>query len=122
MEGNVATIEEAKIRKISDIWSRKPRGLRFNDTDALIVTAKTPSGERIRETFYFCLKPDGTFNVNTISRDGSHRRRLRLARFLRHYHFTDEVAGYNLKEDVKNWKGKEVSFEKVGDNNLLYVP
>ncbi len=122
MEGNVATIEEAKVCKISDIWSRKPKGLRFNDTDALIVTAKTPSGETIRETFYFCLKPNGTFNVNTISRDGSHQRRLRLARFLKHYHFTDEVAGYNLKEDVKNWKGKNVSFVRVEDKNLLHVP
>jgi len=63
-----ATIQDAKIYKISDLWRRKPRGLKFNDTDALVVTVAAQDGSIIKETFYFCLKPDGTFNVNTVSK------------------------------------------------------
>lgn len=117
-----AMIEEAKIYKITELWARKPKGLRFNDTDALIVTAKTKNGKTIRETFYFCLKPDGTFNVDTVSKDGSHVRRLRLASFLRHYKMTDNVDEYNLKEGVKTWKGKEVLVVKAEGSGFIYVP
>lgn len=117
-----AMIEEAKIYKISELWARKPKGLRFNDTDALIVTAKTKDGKAIRETFYFCLKPDGTFNIGTVSKDGSHVRRLRLASFLKHYKITDNVDEYNLKEGVRKWKGKEVLVVKAEGSGFIYVP
>lgn len=117
-----ATIQDAKIYKISDLWRRKPRGLKFNDTDALVITLKTQDGSIINETFYFCLKPDGTFNVNTVSRDSSRARRRRLANFLKHYKITDNVEGYNLKEGVKRWKGMQVTAIKIGDSCSIYVP
>jgi len=117
-----ATIEDAKIYKISDLWSRKPRGLQFNDTDAIVVTLKTPDGCTIKEAFYFCLKPDGTFNVNTVSKDGSHVRRLRLASFLKHYKITDNVDEYDLKEGIKNWTGRPVTVLKGDDSGFIYVP
>jgi hypothetical protein len=117
-----ATIEEAKICKISDLWRRKPRGLKFNDTDALIVTVKTSDGDIIKETFYFCLKPDGTFDVNTVSKDSSRARRLRLASFLKHYNITENIDGYNLKEGVGKWKGKQVTVIKIGDSRFIYIP
>jgi len=116
-----ATIEDAKIYKISDLWRRKPRGLKFNDTDALIVTLKTSDGDIVKETFYFCLKPDGTFNVDTVSKGSSHARRLRLARFLKHYKITDSVDEYNLKEGVKEWKGKQVTVMKSDDSGFIYI-
>lgn len=122
MEKVSATIEGAKIHKISDLWSRKPRGLKFNDTDALVVTLRAQDGSTIKETFYFCLKPDGTFNVNTVSKDGSHVRRQRLARFLKHYKITDNVDEYNLKKGIEEWKGIQVAAVKVGDSGSIYVP
>jgi hypothetical protein len=122
LEKTSATIQDAKIYKISDLWSRKPRGLQFNDTDAVVVTLKTQDERTMKETFYFCLKPDGTFNVNTVSKDGSHARRQRLARFLKHYKLTANVDEYNLKEEISKWKGIEVAVVKVGDSGFIYVP
>jgi len=116
-----ATIQDAKIYKISDLWRRKPRGLKFNDTDALVITLRAQDGSTIKETFYFCLKPDGTFNVNTVSRDSQARRR-RLASFLKHYKITGNVDEYNLKEGIKRWRGIEVAAIKVGDSGFIYVP
>jgi len=117
-----ATIQDAKITKISDLWRKKPRGLKFNDTDALIITLRTQDGKTIKETFYFCLKPDGTFNINTVSRDGSGARRRRLASFLKHYKITGNVDEYNLREGVNGWKGIEVSITTVGDSGFIHVP
>jgi len=117
-----ATIEDAKIYKISELWRKKPLGLKFNDTDAIIVTMKTADGCIMKDAFYFCLKPDGTFNVKTISKDHGHLRRLRLAKFLKHYHLTDDVKHYNLKQNIGEWKGKEVQMTKSNDSTLIYVP
>lgn len=122
MEKASATIVDAKIHKISDLWSRKPKGLKFNDTDAIVLTLKTKDGSTLKETFYFCLKPDGTFNVSTVSKDGSHVRRLRLASFLKHYGITDNVDEYNLKEGIEKWKGKQVTVMKADDQSFVYVP
>ncbi len=116
-----AKIEDAKICKISELWKRKPKGLHFNDTDAIVITADA-GNKKITETFYFCLKPDGTFNVNTISHDGSRARRMRLANFLKHYKITDDIKGYNLAEGVKKWKGKSIEVVPLKDGGYIYVP
>jgi hypothetical protein len=116
-----AIIQDAKIYKISDLWSRKPRGLKFNDTDALVITLRVQDGSTIKETFYFLLKPDGTFNLKTASRD-SQARRQRLASFLKHYKITANVDEYNLKKGIKQWKGIQVAAIKVGDSGFIYVP
>lgn len=122
MEKVDATITDAKICKISDLWERKPKGLQFNDTDALIITAKTEDEKTIKETFYFCLKPDGTFNVDTVSRNGSHVRRQKLADFLKHYKMTDTIKGYKISEDVEKWKGKSVKIVPYKDSGYIHVP
>ena len=122
MEKVSATIQDANIYKISDLWRRKPRGLKFNDTDALVISLRAQDGSTIKETFYFCLKPDGTFNINTVSKDNSGARRRRLASFLKHYKITDNADEYNLKEGIKRWKGIEVAVIKVGDSGFVYVP
>jgi hypothetical protein len=117
-----ATIQDAKICRISDLWRRKPQGLKFNDTEALVITLRAQDGSIIKETFYFCLKPDGTFNANTVSKDSGGTRRRRLASFLKHYKIADNVEEYNLKEGIKQWKGMEVSVLKVGDSGFIYAP
>jgi len=116
-----ATIEDAKIYGISELWRRKPPGLTFNDTDAIIVTMRTEDGRVLRETLYFCLKPDGTFNVQTV-KYRSRLRRLKLAKFLKHYRFTDDVKHYNLKQNIGEWKGKEVQITELKDSTTIYVP
>lgn len=121
MEKINATIEDAKLCKIFDLWKKKPKGLHFNDTDALVITAKA-GNKKITETFYFCLKPDGTFNANTISHDGTRARRERLATFLKHYKFTDDVKGYNLAEGVKKWRGKKIEIVPYESSGYIYIP
>ncbi len=122
MEKVNAIIEDAKLCNIYDLWKKKPRGLHFNDTDALIITARMANGKEIKETFYFCLKPDGTFNVDTVGHDGSRARRERLAAFLKHYKFTDDVKGYNIAEEVENWKGKKIEVIPYRGGGYIHIP
>jgi len=74
-----------KGSKDSDIFPKKPPGLRFNETDVLVVIAKTNDGKRIGATFYFSLKPDGTFEEAILGKDAAKARRHNLASFLRYY-------------------------------------
>lgn len=117
-----AWIEEASIQKISKLWRKKPHGLRFNDTDALLLTARTEGGATVKEAFYFLLKPDGTFDVDTVNREGCHFRRVRLASLLKHYGMTDDVKHYNLKKEIENWKGREVEVVLSEDGAHIHVP
>lgn len=116
-----ATIEDVKIYKISNLWKRKPGPLGFEDTEAIVVIAKTAEGKRVQETFYTCIKPDGTFNVKALS-TGASARRLRLANFLRHYKITKEIKGYNIVEGIKEWKGKEVKIVSGKYGDSIFVP
>ncbi|TAN45754.1 MAG: hypothetical protein EPN24_02000 [Candidatus Methanoperedens sp.] len=122
MEKVKAVIEEVSIHKIYDLFSSKPGGLKFNDTDAIVVTAKTQDGNRITHTFYFCLKPDGTFNQETISRDGSRARRQRLVSFLKYYGIAGNVKEYNIKERIGEWKGKTIEVLPSEKDGSIYIP
>lgn len=116
-----ATIQDVEITKISDLWSRKPKGLGFQDTDAIIITAKTSDGKTIKDTFYFCLKPDGTFYTETITRDGARARRQRLASLIKHY-ITKDIKGYNIAKKINEWKGKDVEVVILKDGGYIFVP
>lgn len=116
-----ATIVDAKIYKVFDLWRRKPKCLTFNDTDVVVVTAKARNGERASETFFTCLKGDGTFSLKTANHI-AHSRRERLARFLKYYKFTDSPEDYNLVDNVCKWKDKEVKIVKDGGEHYIYVP
>ncbi len=122
MEKARAGIEGASLHKIYDLFSRKPGGLKFNDTDAIVVTAKTEDGKKITRTFYFCLKPDGTFDEKTVARDGSRARRHRLASFLRYYRLAENVKEYNIKERIGEWKGKTVEVVFDEKDGSIYIP
>ena len=111
-----ATIVKAKIYDVLDLWRKKPRQLAFNDTDAIVVTAKTGKKE-IKETFFTCIKPDGTFNIKTPNKI-SHARREKLAKFIKYYFKVKDPEEYNLKENIKQWKGKKVELEK----DFIYIP
>lgn len=117
-----ATIENAGVYKISELFARKPKHLKMTDTDAVVVTAKTPDGKKVTKTFYFCLKPDGTFNVNTVGKDGSSARRRRLAAFLKYYKLAEDVKGYNIKEKVGEWKGKTIEVVPDEKGPIIFIP
>jgi hypothetical protein len=117
-----AVVEKAEVRKISEIFSRKPPGLRFNETDAVIIQAKTNDGMHVEATFYFSLKPDGTFEEEILGKDAAKARRHRLASFLRYYHFTEAVTKYNLKDRISDLMGQEVEVVPVQGKLAIFVP
>lgn len=118
-----AMIEDVGVYKIGDIFTKKPPGLKINETDAVVVIAKAEGGERVvTRTFYFCLKPDGTFYEDSIARNGSCARRRRLASFLRHYKITRDVKSYNLRERIGEWKGVPVEVVPIEEDGIIYVP
>jgi hypothetical protein len=120
MDRAEAVIEDAKIHDIYDLFSRKPSGLKFNDTDALVIAARKGDGGLITRTFYFCLKPDGTFSEDALNGDGSRSRRQRLAAFMRYYGLAKDPGSYNLKERVGEWIGVKV--EILPEKGIIYIP
>jgi hypothetical protein len=114
-----AVVEEAEVHKISDLFNRKPPGLGFNETDALVIKARMQDGRQVGATFYFSLKPDGTFEEEALGRDAVKARRHRLASFLRYYGLTDDVDKYKLKERIKELNGRMV--EVIPTNGLLSI-
>ena len=116
-----ATIQDAKIYKISKLWKRKPGPLGFEDTEAVVVTVKTNDGKKVRDTFYTCIKPDGTFDVKALS-TGAKARRLRLANFLKYYKIADEIKGYKITEQIKGWEGKKVKVVSHKHGDSIFVP
>jgi len=118
-----AVIEDAGVYKIRDLFTKKPPGLKINETDAIVVIAKAEGGERVvTRTFYLCLKPDGTFCEESIARNGSRSRRYRLASFLRHYKITRDVKSYNLRERIGEWKGVPVEVVPIEEDGIIYIP
>lgn len=122
MEKAKAVIEEASLHKIGDLFSKKPHGLKINETEAVVVTAKTEDGARVTRTFYFCLKPDGTFYEDSIAKDGSRARRHRFASFIRYYNIAEDVKNYNIKQRIGEWKGVQVEVVTPKKEGIIYVP
>ena len=104
METMKAVVEEADVYKISELFRRKPPGLGFNETDALVIKARLEDGRQIGATFHFSLKPDGTFEEEPMGRNAIKARRHKLASFLRYYGMTDEIDKYKLKDRISNLK------------------
>jgi len=122
MDSIKAVVEEAEVHKISEIFRRKPPGLRFNETDALIVKARTADGRDVGATFYFSLKPDGTFEEEILGKDAAKARRHRLASFLRYYRLTDDVSKYKLKDKIRELKGRDIEVVPVRGELAIYIP
>lgn len=115
-------IKEAEVRDIFDLFRRKPHGLGFNDTDAIIVKAKPKKGKTIvQQTFFTCLKADGTFSLNAPSKLST-ASRGRLARFLTYYNLAEKPEKYDLKRNIKTWKGREVEIVEENGKQYIFVP
>ena len=116
-----ATIEDAKVRKISDIWRRKPHFIAFGDTDAVILTLKTAEGRTVDHTFYLRLKADGSFSTAALHPKSAARQR-RFAEFLIHYGIAKDFKNYNILKGVEEWKGKKVEIVPYKETGYLYLP
>ncbi|MBI5347220.1 MAG: hypothetical protein HZB66_01275 [Candidatus Aenigmarchaeota archaeon] len=110
-----AVIVDAKLYDVYDLWKKKPRQVAFNDTDAIVVKVKSGNKE-IKETFFTCLKGDGTFSTKTPSKRSAAMRN-KLARFLMYY-FDTNPEEYNLKENIKDWKGRRVQIK----DDRIFIP
>jgi hypothetical protein len=117
-----AVVEEAGVYKISQLFRKKPPGIAFNETDALVIRARMEDGRQIGATFYFTLKPDGTFEEEALGRDAVKARRHRLASFLRYYHLADDVDKYKLKERIHELEGKGVEVIPIDGELSIYTP
>ena len=122
METMNAVVEEADVCKISDLFRRKPPGLGFNETDALVIKARLEDGRQIGATFYFSLKPDGTFEEEPMGRNAIKARRHKLASFLRYYGMTDEIDKYKLKDRISEFKGGNVEVIPIKGELSIYIP
>jgi len=122
MQPITAVVEEAEVYKISQLFHKKPPGLAFNETDALVIKARMQDGRQVGATFYFCLKPDGTFEEEALGRDAVKARRHKLASFLRYYGLADEVDKYKLKERINELKGKNVEVVPIQGELSIYFP
>lgn len=122
MQPLTAVVEEAEVYKISQIFHKKPPGLAFNETDALVIKARMVDGRQVGATLYFTLKPDGTFEEEALGRDAVKARRHKLASFLRYYRLTDEVDKYKLKERIKEFKGGSVEVIPIQGELSIYIP
>lgn len=122
METMKAVVEEADVCKISDLFSRKLPGLGFNETDALVIKARLEDGRQIGATFYFSLKPDGTFEEEPMGRNAIKARRHKLASFLRYYGMTDEIDKYKLKDRISEFKGGNVEVIPIKGELSIYIP
>jgi hypothetical protein len=122
MQPITAVVEEAEVYKISQLFPKKPPGLAFNETDALVIKARMQDGRQVGATFYFCLKPDGTFEEEALGRDAVKARRHKLASFLRYYKLADEVDKYKLKERIHEFKGRIVEVIPIHKELSIYTP
>jgi hypothetical protein len=122
METMKAVVEEADVCKISELFRRKPPGLGFNETDALVIKARLEDGRQIGATFYFSLKPDGTFEEEPMGRNAIKARRHKLASFLRYYGMTDEIDKYKLKDRISEFKGGNVEVIPINGELSIYIP
>lgn len=112
-----AVIRDVKIYDVLDLWKRKPRGLFFADTDAIVVTAKAGRKE-MKETFFTCIKGDGTFSIKTPNRTSKMHRQM-LADFIKYYFNVENPEEYNLRDGIRDWKGKKVKIDKMG---FIFIP
>jgi len=107
-----AVIKDVKIYDVLDLWRRKPKGLFFADTDVIVVTIQA-GGKEVKETFFTCLKGDGTFSVKTPNRT-TQAHRQKLADFIKYYFNIENPEEYNVKDGIKSWKGGKVEIDEWG--------
>lgn len=108
-EAGKPVIEDVKIIKIDKLWKKKPKSLGL-ESDAIIVTVKTPDNRKVKGMFYAYIKPNGMFDIKS-GRTGTHVQQ-RFINFLQNYKLADKLDGYNVLEGMKDWQGKTVELDE----------
>ncbi|MEW5759638.1 MAG: hypothetical protein AB1779_02600 [Candidatus Thermoplasmatota archaeon] len=121
MEKVAGKIENANVYRISELFRKRPRGVGIGLTDAVVIEAKTEDGREIKETMYCRLKADGTFTTSVIGHN-IRGKQERIANFIKYYKLAENVKGYNIREKISEWKGKEVKIVPYKDGGYIYVP
>jgi len=110
-----AIIKDVKLKSIFDLWGKKPQGLSFADTDAIVLTIKANS-KTISETFYCRINANGT--LATAGADKlSLRRQKTLQVFISKY-ITKE-KNYNIRKRINEWKGKTVELISCNGEDII---
>ncbi len=105
-----AKIENVKLMSIDKVWKKhKPQGLGFSDNDVIVIELRTENGEIFTQSFYCRLKADGTLGHSITKRSEKRQRELQI--FIKKY-ITQE-QNYNIRSNIKGWKGKEVGVERI---------
>ncbi len=113
-----AIIQKAVLRRIDSIWKKhKPQGLGFSDNDVVIVKLKTADGKTFEEDFYCRLKGDGTLG-HSITK-ASEKRQQNLQNFIKKY--ISKSRRYNVRENLSEWKGKEIEVEELGGSYVIKI-
>ncbi len=106
-KSRAAVIEDVRIAKITSLWKKKPRRLSL-ESDAIIITLKTPDGKILKETFYTHIDSDNNLkysHTNTANQQN-------FISFLQRYKLTENLENYNVTDGSKNWKGKTVELDE----------
>ncbi len=111
-----AIIQNAKLSPINKVWKKhKPQGIGFSDTEAITLKIKMPANDTFFQTFYCRLKGDGT--VGHSSTHASEKRQQNLKKFIARY--ISKSKRYKVRDDLSEWKGKEVEVEEVDGNYTI---
>jgi len=110
-----AIIKDVKLKSIFDLWKRKPQGLSFADTDAIVLTIKA-GNKTISETFYCRINANGT--LATAGADKlSLRRQKTLQVFIEKY--ISKEKNYNIRKRINEWKGKNIELIKCKGVDII---
>ena len=104
--------------RIDKIFKKhKPQGLGFSDNDVIIINIKTNDGNTFSQNFYCRLKGDGTIGHSITKRSEGRQKELQI--FIRSYISKD--VGYNIRDNINAWKGKEVEAEKINGGFIIKI-
>ena len=108
-------IKDVKLKSIFDLWERKPQGLSFADTDAIVLTIEA-NGKTISETFYCRITANGTL-ATTGANKLSLKRQKMLQVFINKY--ISKEKNYNIRKRINEWKGKTIELIKCNGEDII---
>lgn len=110
-----AIIKDVKLKSIFDLWARKPQGLSFADTDAIVLTINA-NGKTTSETFYCRIAADGT-----LATAGANKLSLRKQKTLQVFinKYISKEKNYNIRKRINEWKGKTIELIKCNGEDII---
>ncbi len=110
-----AIIKDVKLKSIFDLWEKKPQGLSFADTDAIVLTIKANS-KTISETFYCRINANGTLATAGANKLSLKRQKM-LQAFINKY--ISKEKSYNIRKRINEWKGKTIELIKCKGEEII---